>query len=159
MDISKKNILILGIGNEILSDDGIGIRLVRDLASISEWKDAEFLTCSCGGLEVIEYIKEYKKVIIIDSIKTGKGKPGEIFHFMPSDFRETCNLSNLHDVNFITALGIGENLGVNIPADIHIIAVEIIENRKFSEKLSPCLESMYTGILGKTEQEIKKLLC
>lgn len=157
--MAKKEILILGIGNEILSDDGIGIRLVKDLACISEWIDTEFLTCSCGGLEVVEYIKEYKKVIIIDSIKTGKGKPGDIFHFIPSDFRETCNLSNLHDVNFITALGIGENLGLNMPADIHVIAVEIIENRKFSEKLSPSLESIYTRILEKAEQEIKKLLC
>jgi len=156
--MTEQKILILGIGNEILSDDGIGIRLVKDLAGTSEWKNFEYLTCSCGGLEIVEYIKDYRRVIIIDSIITGKGKPGDIFHFTPANFRETCNLSNLHDVNFITALGIGEKIGLKIPSDIHIIAIEITENSKFSENLSPSLDSMYTVILVKVEQEIKKIL-
>jgi hydrogenase maturation protease len=145
----KNKILFLGLGNEILSDDGIGPRLVKDLAKKNQGENIDFATSSCGGLEIMECIHGYKKVIFIDAIRTLNGKPGNIFHFIPSDFRETSNLSNLHDVNFITALHLGNVLDLDLPSDLHIIAVEIIEDREFSEKLTPALDKMYPEILEK----------
>ncbi len=156
--VNKKDILILGIGNEILSDDGIGPRLVKDLARKLECENIDFTDSCCGGLEIMEYINGYREVIIIDAIKTLNGNPGDLSHFSPSDFRETSNLSNLHDVNFITALGLGEILELNLPSELHIIAVEIIEDREFSERLTPVMERMYPEILKKTEEEIRHLI-
>ena len=49
----SRNTLILGVGNEILSDDGIGPRLVKDLASMIDDRDLQFKTASCGGLEIM----------------------------------------------------------------------------------------------------------
>jgi hydrogenase maturation protease len=154
----NKKTLVLGIGNEILSDDGIGPRLVRDLSEMIDDPYVNFKTAFCGGLEIMEYIRDYEKVIIIDSIYTRKGKPGNVYCFTPSDFRETSNLSNLHDVNFITALHLGDILELNIPSDLHIIAVEIIEDREFSEKLTPLLSMRYPEILEEVTALIKKII-
>ena len=99
-----KKTLILGIGNEILSDDGIGPRLARDLSEIIDEPNVNFETAISGGLEIMEHIRDYEKAILIDAIHTRNGNPGNVYYFTPSDFRETSNLSNLHDVNFITAL-------------------------------------------------------
>jgi hydrogenase maturation protease len=156
--MSFKKILILGLGNEILSDDGIGPRLVKDLAEKNNEENIEFITSCCGGLEIMEYIRGYPRVIFIDAIRTLDGKPGNIFHFVPSDFRETSNLSNLHDVNFITALHMGEILELDLPSDLHIIAVEIIEDREFSESLTPTLERIYPEILEKVESWIRQII-
>jgi hydrogenase maturation protease len=145
--VTEKNILILGLGNEILSDDGIGPRLVKDLTKKNLGENIDFATSSCGGLEIMECIHDYKRVIFIDAIRTLNGNPGDIFYFIPSDFRETSNLSSLHDVNFLTALHLGNLLDLNLPSDIHIIAVEIIEDREFSESLTPALEKIYPEIL------------
>lgn len=142
-------ILFLGLGNEILSDDGIGPRLVKDLSKKNQNNNIDFITSSCGGLEIMEYIKGYEKVIFIDAIRTLKGNPGHIYHFIPSDFRETSNLSNLHDLNFLTALHLGNVLNLDLPSDLHIIAVEIIEDREFSDRLTPALDKMYPEILEK----------
>jgi hydrogenase maturation protease len=154
----NKKTLVLGIGNEILSDDGIGPRLVRNLSEMIDDPNVNFKTAFCGGLEIMEYIRGYEKVIIIDSIYTRKGKPGNVYCFTPSDFRETSNLSNLHDVNFITALHLGDILELNIPSDLHIIAVEIIEDREFSEKLTPLLSMRYPEILEEVTALIKKII-
>jgi hydrogenase maturation protease len=145
--MKNKKTLILGLGNDILTDDGIGPRLVRDLAHMITDTSVQFDTASCGGLEIMEYIKGYEKVVFIDAIRNHDGKPGDVYYFIPSDFRETTNLSSLHDINFLTALELGNSLSLDLPVDLHIIAVEIIEDMEFSEEFTPLLKEKYPGIL------------
>ncbi len=154
----NRKTLIIGLGNEILSDDGIGPRLVRNLSEMIDAPDVNFTTAFCGGLEIMEHIRGYEKAVIIDAIHTRNGNPGNVYYFTPSDFRETSNLSNLHDVNFITALHLGNILDLNLPSDLHIIAVEIIEDREFSEKLTPLLEIRYPEILKEVSALVKKII-
>ena len=147
--MTNKKTLILGLGNDILTDDGIGPRLVRDLAQMIDDPNIQFDTACCGGLEIVEYIKGFEKVVFIDAIRSRDGKPGDVYYFIPSDFRETKHLSNLHDVNFLIALNLGNTLNMNLPSDLHIIAVEIIEDMEFSEELTMPLKEKYPGILEK----------
>ena len=156
--MTKKNTLILGLGNDILTDDGIGPRITHDLAQMINDPDVQFDTACCGGLEIMEHIKGYKKVVFIDAIRTSDGKPGDVYYFIPSDFRETSNLSNLHDVSFLTALKLGNTLNLGLPADLHIIAVEIIEDMEFSEEFTPPLKEKYPGILEEVCAEVRRII-
>ena len=154
----KKNFLILGLGNDILTDDGIGIKLCREMEFFFSDEKVTFDTVSLGGLEILEYIQGYKNVIFIDAIKTPGGIPGTVYYFTPSDFKETSNLDNLHDVSFLTALEIGKKLNMNIPENIHIIAVEIIEDLTFSEEFTPEIQEKYPEIILQTKSIIEKIL-
>ena len=154
----NKKILILGLGNDILTDDEIGPRLARDLAQKIDNPDVQFDTASCGGLEIMEYIKGYNKVIFIDAIRTSDGKPGEVYYFVPSDFRETLHLSSLHDVNFLTALELGNSLNMDLPVDLHIIAVEIIEDMEFGEEFTQPLNERYNIILEEVFDIVKQVI-
>jgi len=147
-------ILILGIGNEILTDDGIGPKLVKDLSKGMLNPGVQWTTACVGGLEIIELIAGYDQVILIDAIKTRGGIPGSVYLFSPHDFRETLHLSNLHDISFLTALKLGEQLGFSLPSDIQIIAIEIIEDEVFSDEFTPPLKKRYPMIL----KEIKSYL-
>ena len=158
MIVKNKKILILGLGNEILSDDGIGPRIVKSLAQMIDNPNVNFAKVSCGGLEIMEYIRGYDKAVLIDAIRTRNGKPGNVYSFIPSDFKETSNLSNLHDVNFLTALHLGNILELNLPSDLNIIAVEIIEDMEFSEELTPVLKEKYPEILEKVSALIKQII-
>src|SRR4030042_4681778 len=113
----RKKILILGMGNDILTDDGIGPRLVNDLTKMNISPNVSFNVACCGGLEVMEYINGYAKVIFIDAIHTLNGRPGDVYCFNSSDFIETSHLSNLHDINFLTAIKLGNKLELALPAD------------------------------------------
>ena len=106
----------------------------------------------------MENIRGYKKVIIIDAIKTRDGKPGDVYYFTPGDFMETSNLSSVHDVNFMTALRLGDILNLDLPGELHIIAVEITEDREFSEDLTPSLREKYPEILEEVSSLIRKIL-
>lgn len=155
MDSTKT--MVLGIGNEILTDDGIGPHLIKKLPGVLGRTDIRYSVACCGGLDVMEYFQGYKKVIVIDAIRTPDGKPGNVYHFTLSDFRETSNLSNLHDVSFITALHLGNILEMELPSDLHVIAVEIIEDREFSESLTPELERKFPEILNKITELIRTI--
>jgi len=146
--------LILGLGNEILTDDRIGPELVKDLSGIYDKIDADFIIAGSGGLDVMELINDYKRVIIIDSIHTSSGKPGDVYHLTPPDFKETSNLSSVHDVNFLTALDLGKILDYNLPDEIHIIAVEIQEDMEFSEQFTTVIEERYPEIRAKVARLI-----
>lgn len=156
--MTNKKTLILGIGNNILTDDGIGSRLVSDLIKLISDSEVHYDTACCGGLEIIEYIKDYERVIFIDAIRTQEGRPGDVYYFVPSDFRETSHLSSLHDVSFITALKLGHTLNLGLPNDLHIIAVEIIEDMEFSEELTLQLKERYPEILEKVLEKVRLII-
>jgi hydrogenase maturation protease len=105
----------------------------------------------------LEYIKDYEKVIFIDAIRCQDGIPGDVFYFIPSDFKETSNLSNLHDINFLTALELGNSLNMCLPVDLHIIAIKIIEDLEFSEEFTPPLKEKYPGILEDVFTLVKQI--
>jgi hydrogenase maturation protease len=146
--VINKKTLILGLGNEILTDDGIGPKLVKDLSGMFEDTSMQFKTASCGGLEIMEYVPGFDQAVFIDAIHTRNGKPGDVYYFGPSDLRETSNISNLHDVNFLTALKLAGMLMIDLPSSLHIIAVEIIEDLEFGEGLTDTLNKKYPEILS-----------
>ena len=153
-----KQILILGIGNDILTDDGIGPKLVNDLQQKQFPENIHFQNAFLGGLEILELIEGFDLAIFIDAIITEHGIPGTVYHFTPDDFTETLHLSNLHDANFLTVLEIGKKLKMSLPSDIHIIAIEIIEDRIFSSRFSKEIEEKYAAIYKDVYALVKSIL-
>lgn len=150
--------LVLGIGNEILTDDGIGPKLCDFLTNKFKNKPIKFEKLNVGGLEVLEFIQGYETVIFIDAIKTLNGEIGEVYIYTPDDFKETSHLSNLHDTSFITALELGKSLNFKIPSRMYIVAVEIKEDMVFSEYFTEELAAKYEMIKHKIVNLIYELI-
>ena len=107
--------LLLGMGNPILSDDAVGVRLARDFrARFQRLESAADLVvieeCSLGGINLLDIIAGYERLIVLDSIQTREGVPGDWRYFTAEALRETMNLSNIHDTNFATALLLAHNV-------------------------------------------------
>lgn len=139
--------LVLGMGNPILSDDAVGVRLALDLhRALCSRTDLDFVPeCSVGGLNLLDYIVDYQRVIVLDAIHTRGGIPGDLYRFDATSLRRTAHLCNIHDANFATALALGRQLGLQLPhdEDIHIFAIEVLDDRTFSHDLSPPLARAY----------------
>jgi hydrogenase maturation protease len=154
--------LLLGMGNPILRDDGIGHVLARRLAT--RLGDIPGLVvepaCTVGGLNLLELVEGFDRLIVVDSMMTRGGRPGDWYRFGSRSLHDTLNLSNVHDANFATAMELGRRMGMHVPAesDIHIFAVEVRENLTFDERLSPELEKAVPGLCEEMLDEIKKLL-
>jgi hydrogenase maturation protease len=153
MDENLK-ILILGLGSEILMDDGIGVRIVNDLKTRNNNPALIYKTTILGGWDLLEEIKDFDILCIIDGIKTKNGIPGDIYRYSLENFRETLHLSNVHDSDFKETLRLGNKIGLKLPTIIRIIAIEIEEDTLFGSKLTGTLEENYGQILEAIETYI-----
>ena len=158
MQTNENKILILGMGNDILTDDGIGIKITKVLEKKFPFPNIIFDTLSLGGMEIIEYIRDFRMVIIIDAIKTQDGIPGTVYQFIPEDFKETTHLSNIHDISFLTSLKLAKELDIPTPEKVHIIAVEIVEDMVFSNDFTPQVQARYPGILEEVTEIVEELI-
>lgn len=154
--------LVLGMGNPILSDDGLGVRLARDyLQLLGTREDVEVVAeCSQGGLNLLDLVSGYDRLIVFDSIKTPGGMPGTWSRFTATALRQTLNLSSVHDANFATALALGRCLGHRLPSpeQIWIFAVEAADNLTFAESFSWQLEAAYPECRDEILAEVLALL-
>ena len=158
MKDKKSNILILGLGNDILTDDGIGPKLVLELQKNVDYPNVAFLSAAIGGLEVIEMIRDFGRVIIIDAIRTKDGVPGTIYRLTPDHFKETLHLSSFHDVSFLSALDLAEKMEISIPNQIDIIAIEIVEDLVFSNEFSQPIAKKYEQIYREVLEVVTGLI-
>jgi len=150
------------MGNPILCDDATGLRLVGHFKDqLQNIPDLDIVDdCSLGGFNLLEIIEGYSRLIVIDSIRTVGATPGDWHYFSAERLRETMNLNCVHDANFATALELGRRLGMQLPEDreIHIFAVEILDNRTFGEQMSMELENRFFTISEEIFIQLQLLL-
>ena len=132
--------LVLGIGNPILSDDGVGIRVAHEVGENLNDPQVAVSETSAAGLTLLDSMLGYDKVIIIDAIQTKEGKAGQIYRMKPEDFSSAKRLSSPHQINLVTALELGRMLNLAMPREISVFAVEAKDTDTFSEKCTPEVE-------------------
>jgi len=79
----------------------------------------------------------FDRAIIIDAIHTVGGKVGQIYQLEPKALDTTRHAATSHDVNFATALDLGKRLGLSLPQQITIFAIEAEDTSSFSENCTP----------------------
>jgi hydrogenase maturation protease len=139
--------LLLGMGNPFLSDDAVGIRLVGDFSrKFGNVAGLDIIEeCTAWGVDLLQVIEGYDRLLLVDSIRIREGVPGNWFRFTVERLRETIHLTSMHDANFATVLSLGRQLRMKLPPDreIHVFAVEVFDNLTFSEKMTDRLEKAY----------------
>jgi hydrogenase maturation protease len=151
-------LLILGIGNPILGDDGVGFHVAQELARLITDDAIDIEDASTSGLNLLDIIMGYDKVVIIDAIKTEGGEPGEIYRLRPEAFIKSVHLAtSMHDLNLPTVLEVGNKLmPEEMPREIVIFAIEVEEIEKFTEEMTakvkeavPKVVKLVLGEIGK----------
>ena len=156
MSNGKPRTLILGLGNTILSDDGVGCRVAMALKDKLNSPDVDIMEASIAGLDFLDLLTGYDRTIIIDAIQTGKGTPGQIYRFGPDILASTRHSSNPHDVNLATALELGKRLNLNLPRQIIIFAIEVKDVTSFSEECTPEVMKAIPACVKMVLQELKE---
>lgn len=132
--------LVLGIGNPILRDDGVGLRVAQRVRAKVKGIDAIIEETSAAGADLLDLLLGYEKVIIIDAIQTGNGKPGEIYRFTPDDLSFFPGVTCSHTMGLPLLLRAGRRLGLAVPSQVTIIAIEAADVTSFGEECSPEVE-------------------
>ena len=149
--------IVLGLGNPCLGDDAIGWRILEALeARLDEGAKAGlvFERLSLGGLSLMERLVGYERAILIDSIDLPGARPGELRR-LSLDSLPGTHANAAHDATLVDALSMGRKLGVSLPDEITIYAVQIERRLDFSESLSPEVEASIEPAVKAILMELK----
>jgi hydrogenase maturation protease len=132
--------LVIGLGNPILGDDGVGWR-VADLVErdLGRREDLAVVRVGVGGLRLMEMMVGWDRAVIVDAIDTGTAPAGTVTTVPLPGLRDpgAGHTASPHDVSLAAALALGRTLGAPLPAEITVVAIEASPNLEFSDHLSP----------------------
>ena len=130
--------LVLGIGNSLLADDGVGIHVAREVAARVEERNTDVRDVSVDGLNLFDFVLGYDRLIVVDSIVTEAGEEGEIYRVKPE---QVCDPSRSaispHHFNLATTIEIGRRLfPEQIPEEVVLYAVSSRESGLVTEEMT-----------------------
>jgi hydrogenase maturation protease len=148
--------IILGVGNLILGDDGVGVHVVNKIKKHIQDPNITVDEAITGGMNLLDLILGYDKAVIIDAVKSEKYKEGTVKRIQLNDFN-TMHSCNPHDVSLIEAIKMAKKLGeTKIPSEIVIIGIILNEIPcEFGEKLSKDIAAAVPKAVEMTLNEIK----
>ena len=149
--------LILGIGNPLLGDDGIGIHITKELAWEIEDKNIDIEDAGTDGLNLLELVAGYDRLIVIDAIMTEDGEIGEVYRLKLEDLAGTVQPNaSPHHANLASMVELGKKLlPQQMPGEVIIFAVGIQEVTGFTEEMTRKVEEAVPVAVNLILEEIE----
>ena len=148
--------LIVGLGNPILCDDGVGIQAASIIAARNCFPDVTVTETTRAGLDFIDLITGFDRVILIDAIVTDRGKPGDIYRLKLEDLQPTLHSAAPHDIDLSSAVMLGKKLGGAMPEEIVIYGIEVQDIYTFSETCTPEVSAAIPECVDRVFAELVK---
>jgi hydrogenase maturation protease len=138
--------LVIGLGNPILGDDGVGWRVAEEIArKTADLPDVEVDCVALGGLSLMERLTGCENAILVDSIFTGEKPNGTVSLLRLTDLPDLSSghTTAVHDTSLQNALKVGRSMDIPLPhdEDVLIVAIEAGNVYDFSEKLTQPVEA------------------
>ncbi len=151
----KLKIKVLGAGNYLMADDGVGIHILEKLEQ-SLIPDVELENAGVGGLAILDLIEDADDVIIIDAVRGGGGAPGSIYKFTDKDLPPAqLFMMSLHDLNLVDTLAVGRQIQPELmPDNITIIGIEVERVEGICTELSPSVKAAADEVMKMVFEEI-----
>ena len=152
-------ILVIGLGNPILTDDGVGVKVAYALEDIlaDSRPDVVVTEASAGGLRLMELMLGYDRAIIVDAFTNGSNTPGKMHRMTLDDLRDispTQHSASAHDTTLVTALDAGKALGMHLLDEVVIYAIEVENVIDFSEEPTTAVAAAIPGAVTAVLHEL-----
>lgn len=132
--------LIVGLGNPILGDDGVGWKIAEEVKKqLPPDAPVDVICLSLGGLGLMEHLIGYRRAILLDSFAlNGNDQLGSILIMKLNDLPNysAFHTSSSHDTSLQTAIELGKAMGAQLPDDVEVVGIATDRIQDFSEQLS-----------------------
>jgi hydrogenase maturation protease len=128
--------LVLCLGNDIMADDAVGIRVAEALDSKLDGL-ADLKTTSVSGLYLLDYLEGYEEAVIVDSFTPGDPVPGRIRVFEMSPSEKPPLGPSPHYISLSDALTVGKQLGMALPERITVVGIEVFDPYTIGGEMHP----------------------
>jgi len=142
---------VIGLGNTILSDDGVGIYAAREvrrrLGESGRGDAADVVETEVGGFALMELMAGWDRVILMDATLFDGVEPGTVVRIDPQDLRTSLRIRSVHDIDLPTVLGLGGALGLEMPGEILIYGIQAEDAFTLGETMTPVVGRALKGVV------------
>jgi hydrogenase maturation protease len=153
MSDDDRPILVLGLGNDILGDDGVGLVAARRLKEEVQ-EDVEVVESSEAGLALMELLEGYERALLLDAVLTGAHPPGTVLEFSATDFQTVIGPSP-HYAGLPEVLAMAKQLDIPFPQELCILAMEVENPYQVREGLSPSVEKSLAHFVERAREVLQ----
>ena len=111
--MSEPRVVVLGLGNLVLRDEGVGVHVVHRLAEMELPAGVEVLDGGTTPLEALSRVEDVRRLIVVDAMEA-EGPPGAVHALTPSDLASRTSKLSLHEANLVEALATWEYWGLSL---------------------------------------------
>jgi hydrogenase maturation protease len=155
MSSVSNKILLLGLGNDILTDDAIGLNVVRRLRQSLAGDDRiEVSETMEMGLALLDFIVGYRAVVIVDSIQTGQAPAGTIHEVDAAGLKQLTGRTP-HFLGIGETLVLGRQLGLTMPEEVRVLAVEVEDPFTLGTEMTLALQRALPDVLARVQQTLR----
>ena len=135
-------IIVIGLGNSILTDDSVGIKISEFLekklqtVSLPENLEITIEQNEAGGWDILDQVIGFDVLILIDAISDRTLAPGEVSWYSSKIF-SSARLSGVHTMDVFSAIEYGKKSGLKVPDTLLILGVGVKDIHTFSEECTP----------------------
>jgi hydrogenase maturation protease len=149
---------IVGLGNSILTDDGVGIYAAREVGRrLAETgiADVDIVESEVAGFALMELMAGWEKIILLDSIQFEGLEPGTVIRIEPEDLHTSLRIRSVHDIDLPTALELGRRMGLDMPARLTIFGIQAQDALTLGESLTEAAQRGLKEAVELVLQEIR----
>lgn len=144
----EKKPLVLGIGNDIMGDDAVGLRAARMLRE--KWPMADIQESYSLGLDLLDVLEGHSCALLLDSIVTYAYTPGTILEIHEAELRQHGRISP-HHAGIAESLEVAKILQIPLPLKLTVLAMEVSDPFHFRVGMSPAVEAALPGMVEKAQ--------
>jgi hydrogenase maturation protease len=158
--VGTPSIVVLGLGNPILCDDAVGLRITSELRRLLAEEPVagvEVLESTRAGFELIDLLSGYRRAIIVDSLVIPDPVPGRVRELSLADVGGSARLNAVHEINLATAYQLAEKLSIPMPESVEIFAVEAAEVYEVTETMTPAVTAAVAPLARRLHARLVEL--
>ncbi|MBE3131971.1 MAG: hydrogenase maturation protease [Acidobacteria bacterium] len=151
--------VVLGLGNPLLSDDAVGLRVAAALQRLLQESPVDgvrVLTSTRAGFELIDLLAGATHAIIVDCLAVPCPVPGAVRRLTLQDFAGSARLIGAHDISVAVAFDLAAALGIRMPETVEIFGVEGVDTQTVSEQLTPEVEAAVASLASELHAHLKQ---
>ena len=151
--------VVLGLGNPVLSDDGVGLAVVaalRRLLRADPIPGVDVLASTRAGFELIDLLRDYGRAVLVDCLTLPEPQPGRVRRLGLDDFAGSSRLVNVHELSVGLAFQLAERMGIRMPTQVEILAVEAADTLTIAESLTPTVQAAVDPLAHEIYEDLKR---
>ncbi|HVM49794.1 MAG TPA: hydrogenase maturation protease [Candidatus Acidoferrum sp.] len=151
-------VLVLGLGNDVLTDDAVGLQVARELRSrLAGLTSVQVEETTEMGLALLDYLAGHEAAVLVDSIQTGKCPPGFVHELDARSLKQLTGRTP-HFLGVGEALALGRKLEMPMPSQVRIFAIEVEDPFTLGTQLTPALQGALPAIVRQVEDAVTALV-